>query len=175
MPEKLAEKSAKGPTLKTFIPIEHHFTSFYLSFLFAVNTAAIFSSPCLLLSNTTDIIALDYKTSATHSVVSGLTRAIAVDVHFSLGYIFWSDVSERNIKRSSTDGSGLTTIISGIGVCDGLAVEWRTSQLYWTDSTSDTISVSDLSGNNQRSLLSLGLDEPRDIALDLDSGYHFNQ
>ncbi|XP_044180350.1 low-density lipoprotein receptor-related protein 4-like isoform X2 [Acropora millepora] len=135
--------------------------------------AAICSSPCLLLSNTTDIIALDYKTSATHSVVSGLTRAIAVDVHFSLGYIFWSDVSERNIKRSSTDGSGLTTIISGIGVCDGLAVEWRTSQLYWTDSTSDTISVSDLSGNNQRSLLSLGLDEPRDIALDLDSGVMF--
>ena len=84
-------------------------------------------------------------------------------------------MSEQNIKRSSTDGSGLTTIISGIGVCDGLAVEWRTSQLYWTDTTYDTISLSDLSGHNQRSLLSLGLDEPRDIALDPDSGYHFNQ
>ncbi|XP_067016159.1 low-density lipoprotein receptor-related protein 6-like [Acropora muricata] len=135
--------------------------------------AAICSPPCLLFSNTTDIIALDYKTSAAHSVVSGLTRAIAVDVHFSLGYIFWSDFSEQNIKRSSTDGSGLTTIISGIGVCDGLAVEWRTSQLYWTDTTSNAISVSDLSGNNQRSLISLGIDEPRDIALDPDSGVMF--
>ncbi|XP_044165691.1 low-density lipoprotein receptor-related protein 4-like isoform X3 [Acropora millepora] len=135
--------------------------------------AAICSPPCLLFSNTTDIIALDYKTSAAHSVISGLARAIAVDVHFSLGYIFWSDVSEQNIKRSSTDGSGLTTIISGIGVCDGLAVEWRTSQLYWTDITYDTISLSDLSGNNQRSLLSLGLDKPRDIALDPDSGVMF--
>ena len=151
--------------------IKYSFSSLYLPSLFAVYIAAICSPPCLLFSNTTDIIALDYKTSAAHSVVSGLTRAIAVDVHFSLGYIFWSDVSERNIKRSSTDGSGLTTIISGIGVCDGLAVEWRTSQLYWTDTTSDTISVSDLSGNNQRSLLSLGLDEPRDIVLDPDSGY----
>ena len=175
MPDKMTEKSAKRPTLKTVIPIKQCFISFYLSFSFAVYIAAICSPPCLLFSNTTDIIALDYKTSATHSLVSGLTRAIAVDVHFSLGYIFWSDVSERNIKRSSTDGSSLTTIISGIGFCDGLAVEWRTSQLYWTDTTSDVISVSDLSGNNQRSLISLGLDEPRDIALDPDSGYHFSQ
>jgi len=132
--------------------------------------AAICTPPCLLFSNTTDIIALDYKTSAAHSVVSGLTRAVAIDVHFSLGYIFWSDVLEQNIKRSGIDGSGTTIIISNIGVCDGLAVEWRTSQLYWTDKTHDTISVSDLAGNNQQSLLSLGLDEPRDIALDPDNG-----
>ena len=159
----------------TFISIKYPFISFYLPSFIAVYIAAICSPPCLLFSNTTNIIALDYKSSATHSVVSGLTRAIAVDVHFSLGYIFWSDVSERNIKRSSTGGSGLTTIITGIGVCDGLAVEWRTSQLYWTDTTYDKISVSDLSGNNKRSLLSSGLDEPRDIALDPDSGYYFNQ
>ena len=140
-----------------------------------VYVAAICSPPCLFFSNATDIIALDFKTSATHSVVSGLTRAIAVDVHFSLGYLFWSDVSEQNIKRSSTDGSGIATIINSIGVCDGLAVDWRTSQLYWTDTTYDTISVSDLSGSNRRSFLSLGLDEPRDIVLDPDSGYDFKQ
>ena len=148
MLEKRAEKCAKSPILMTLMQIKYYFSSFYLPSLFAVYIAAICSPPRLLFSNTTDIIALDYKTSAAYSVVSGLTRAIAIDVHFSLGYIFWSDVSERNIKRSSTDGSGLTTIISGIGVCDGLAVEWRTSQVFWTDTTSDTISVSDLSGNN---------------------------
>ena len=148
----------------------HFYLGFFLFSLFSVNTAAICSPPYLLFSNTTDIIALDYKTSAAHSIVSGLTRAIAVDVHFSLGYIFWSDVSEHNIKRSATDGSGLTTIITGTGVVNGLAVEWRTSQLYWTDTTYDTISVSDLSGYNKRSLLSLGPDKPRDIAMDPDSG-----
>ena len=79
-------------------------------------------------------------------------------------------MNERNIKRSGIDGSGVTVIINNIGVCDGLAVEWRASRLYWTDTTFDTISVSDLSGNNRQSLLSLGLDEPRDIALDPDSG-----
>jgi len=103
--------------------------------------------------------------------------AVAVDVHFSLAYLSGSDVIEQKIKRSSTDGSGLTTTISAsvIRVCDALAVEWTTSQLYWTDTTYDTISVSDLSGCNQRSFLSVGLDEPRDIVLDPDSGYHLKQ
>ncbi|PFX23090.1 Low-density lipoprotein receptor-related protein 6 [Stylophora pistillata] len=63
--------------------------------------------------------------------------------------------------------------MSGIYGCEGLAVEWRTSQLYWTDTISDTISISDLNGNNRRTIISSGLDKPRAIALDLDSGYMF--
>ena len=103
-------------------------------------------------------------------MVTGLTRAVALDVHFEKGYIFWSDVFERNIKRSGIDGSSITTIITNVGVCDGLAVQWITSELYWTDTTQDRISKSDLSGNNQQTVLSLGLNEPRDIALDPDKG-----
>ena len=125
----------------------------------------------MLITNTSDVVALDYKTAALTSVVSGLTRAVAIDVHFSLGYIFWSDVTEKNIKRFRIDIASTTTIITGIGVCDGLAVDWRASQLYWTDTTDDTISVSDLDGNNQILLISSGLEEPRAIALDLDNRY----
>ena len=125
----------------------------------------------MLVSNTSDIVAIDYNTAAVHSIISGLTRAVAVDVHFSLGYIFWSDVTEQNIKRFRIDVASTTTIITGIGVCDGLAVDWRASQLYWTDTTYDNISVSDLHGNNQSVLISSGLKEPRGIALDLDERY----
>ncbi|KAL9960419.1 hypothetical protein ACROYT_G033874 [Oculina patagonica] len=132
--------------------------------------AALCSAPCLLVSNTSDIVAIDYKTGAVSPVISGLTRAVAMDVHFSLRYIFWSDVTEKNIKRFRIDVRSTTTIITGIGVCDGLAVDWRSSLLYWTDITYDKISVSDLDGNNQRTLINVGLDKPRGIALDLDSG-----
>ena len=104
-------------------------------------------------------------------MISGLTRAVAIDVHFSLGYIFWSDVKEQNIKRFRVDVASTTTIITGIGVCDGLAVDWRALQLYWTDTTLNTISVSDLDGNNQSRLIYSDLHEPRAIALDLDSRY----
>ena len=126
--------------------------------------------PCLLVSNTSDIIAIDYKASTVTPVVTGLSRAVAIDVHFSLGYIFWSDVTDLNIKRFSIGGS-TTTIITNIGVCGGLAVHWRTSQLYWTDQSHDKISVSDLDGNNRGTLIHSGLDAPRDIALDPDNGY----
>ena len=142
----------------------------FFSFIYGPLIASVCSPPCLLVSNTTDIVAINYQTLAAHSVVSGLTRAVAIDVHFSQGYIFWSDVLERNIKRSGINGLGAMVIINNIGVCDGLAVEWRSSQLYWTDTTNDMISVSDLAGNNQRSLISLKLDEPRDIAVDPDIG-----
>ncbi|KAL9960511.1 hypothetical protein ACROYT_G033979 [Oculina patagonica] len=57
--------------------------------------------------------------------------------------------------------------------CNGLAIEWRSSQLYWTDDGSDTISVSDLEGNNTRILISSSLDEPSGIALDPNNGLMF--
>ena len=135
-----------------------------------MSLANICIPPCLLVSNTSDIIAIDYKASTVTPVVTGLSRAVAIDVHFSLGYIFWSDVSDLNIKRFRIGGS-TTTIITNIGVCSGLAVHWGTSKLYWTDESYDKISVSDLDGNNQGTLIYSGLDAPRDIALDPDNGY----
>jgi len=81
----------------------------------------------LLVLNTTDIVAIDYKTAEVRSIISGLSGAVALDIHFSLGYIFWSDTAERNIKRFRIDVANTTTIITDIGVCNGLAVDWRVS------------------------------------------------
>ena len=110
-------------------------------------------SPCLLVSTTTEIIAFDYNDAIIHSIFSNLSRAVTIDIHFKLGYIFWSDVWEQNIKRAIIDGSNITVLHNNTGYCEGLAVEWRLSQLYWTDTTG-TISMSDLEGNNKRILLS---------------------
>ena len=49
-------------------------------------------------------------------------------------------------------------------------MEWKSSQLYWTDTTNDRISVSDLEGNNTRIVVSIGLDQPRGIVLDPEQG-----
>ena len=130
--------------------------------------------PCLILS-TTDIInsrivALDFDNVTSYQIITGIPRAVAVDVHFSLGYLFWSDVTEKKIKRSCIDGTNMTTTNDNVGVCDGLAVDWISSQLYWTDTTNNTISVSDLEGKNTRILVSAGLDEPRGIVLDPEQG-----
>ena len=125
-------------------------------------------SPCLLLSTTTEIIALDYNNATIYPIILNLTRAVAIDVHFRLGYIFWSDVWEQNIKRANIDGTNITVLHNNIGYCEGLAVEWRSSQLYWTD-RNGTISVSDLEGNNKRVLLS-SQGQLRGIVLDPERG-----
>ncbi|XP_078343000.1 uncharacterized protein LOC144628755 [Oculina patagonica] len=130
------------------------------------------NSSCLLVSTQTEIVALDYNNGTSYPIISNLQRAVAIDIHFSLGYIFWSDFIERNIKRANIDGTNVTEL-HNIGDCFGLAVEWGSSQLYWTDEVRDTISVSDLEGNNTHILISSSLDNPRGIALDPHSGLMF--
>ena len=129
----------------------------------------ICNHPCLLVPSYDQILALDFGNKTSYSVISNLTKAAALDFHHNLGYIFWSDVTEHNIKRLHIQSNSIKTTISGIGVCDGLAVEWRSSKLYWSDTTYDRISISDLDGNNQRTIVSSELEEPRAIALDLDN------
>ena len=126
--------------------------------------------PCLLISTTDAIVALDFDNVTSYQIITGISRAVAVDVHFTLGYIFWSDVNEKKIKRSCIDGANVTTINNNVGVCDGLAVEWKSSHLYWTDTTNNAISISDMEGNNTRILVSASLDEPRGIVLDPEQG-----
>ena len=45
--------------------------------------------------------------------------------------------------------------------------------LFWTDTTTDRIEVTKLDGSHRKVLISHGLDEPRDIALDLVFGYMY--
>jgi len=53
----------------------------------------------------------------------------------------------------------------GLGVPDGLAIDWINNKMYWTDTGRNTFEQSDLNGNSRRILIR-NLDEPRGIALD---------
>ena len=68
--------------------------------------------------------------------------------------------------RSNMNGTSITVIHNDTGNCIGLAVEWNSLQLYWTDLTNDTISVSDFEGNDKHTLISSELDVPYGIVLD---------
>ena len=48
---------------------------------------------------------------------------------------------------------------------DGLAADWVYSHLYWTDTGTNTISMSDFQGNMITVLIKDDLEEPRAIAL----------
>ncbi len=114
---------------------------------------------------------MDFNNGTSYPIISNLAGALAIDIHFSLGYIFWSDYIENNIKRANIDGTNIITVDhSNTGVFAGLAVEWRSMQLYWTDEINKTISVSDLEGNNRRILVSSNLSQPEGITVDPNEG-----
>ena len=52
-----------------------------------------------------------------------------------------------------------------IVTADGLAIDWIYSHLYWTDTGTNTITMSDLDGNLITNIIKDDLEEPRAIAL----------
>uniref|UniRef100_A0A8C2BBN6 Low density lipoprotein receptor-related protein 6 n=1 Tax=Cyprinus carpio TaxID=7962 RepID=A0A8C2BBN6_CYPCA len=110
-------------------------------------------------------------------VVSGLEDAAAVDYVYEQGLIYWSDVSEEAIKRTLFNGSApggvQNTVVSGLASPDGLACDWMGNKLYWTDSETNRIEVSELDGTHRKVLFWQDLDQPRAIALDPARGYMY--
>ena len=53
---------------------------------------------------------------------------------------------------------------------DGLAVDIVGRNLYWTDTGTNKLEVSKLDGSYRKALITTGLDEPRDIILDVNKG-----
>ena len=73
-----------------------------------------------------------------------------------------------SVYRNATSSKLLLSC--NIGVPDGLAIDWVGRNIYWTDTKSDRIEVAKLDGSARKLLIHQGLDQPRDIALDLQHG-----
>ncbi|KAE8613421.1 hypothetical protein XENTR_v10007716 [Xenopus tropicalis] len=135
------------------------------------------ASPLLLYANRRDLRLVDAAGMKGNStvVVSGLEDAAAVDFVFFRGLIYWSDVSEEAIKRIDFNktGSSHDVVISGLLSPDGLACDWLGEKLYWTDSETNRIEVSNLDGSLRKVLFWQELDQPRAIALDPTRGYMY--
>ena len=81
---------------------------------------------------------------------------------------FGTDVSLEKIKRTWVNGSqvSIDVITTGLISPDGLACDWLGNKLYWTDSETNRIEVSNLDGTLRKVLFWHDLDQPRAIALD---------
>ena len=60
-----------------------------------------------------------------------------------------------------------------IVTADGLAIDWIYSHLYWTDTGTNTITMSDMDGNLITNIIRDDLEEPRAIALHPAKGYEY--
>lgn len=120
--------------------------------------------------------------NATVSVIGQLEDAAALDFYFAEELIFWSDAGTEMIKRMrlpsvATSGGGKNSytnvISSGLISPDGLACDWLGKKLYWTDSETNRVEVSNLDGSHRKVLFWKDLDQPRAIALVPNEGLIF--
>lgn len=56
-------------------------------------------------------------------------------------------------------------LVSDIGSPEGLAIDWVSRNIYWTDSTKDTIEVANIETKLRRTLFDTQLVNPRGIAI----------
>ena len=144
--------------------------------LFCHGLFIVTGEPALLLANRKDIRLVNITGSKPNVtvIVNHLDDALAVDFLYEEGYVFWTDINLEMIKRAVINRTQQTTrgiITTGIVSPDGLACDWVSKKLYWTDAETNRIEVSDLDGNFRKVLYWQRLDQPRAIALDPFHGY----
>ena len=108
----------------------------------------------------------------TSVLAKGLEDAIAVAYHYQDQLLFWTDVSLGKILRKSLKGdSKVETVVSvGLSRSEGIAIDWVTKKIYWTDSHLKLIEIVNLDGTQRSVLFWDNLDQPRAIVVDPSHG-----
>jgi len=101
--------------------------------------------PSLIFAHKTDMRKLDLDRLNMEPILNTTTRSsCALDYDFKRSTLFWSDVMEEKIYSISLAGGQRSVVVEeGVVTADGLAVDWVHFHLYWTDTGTNTISVSD--------------------------------
>lgn len=125
------------------------------------------AEPIVYFSNRKDIRTLTKDGQNYEVAVSQLKGVVSFDFHIRENFIYMADAIDESIKRAEIGKPNSTEVVlKNIHTPDGLAVDWVTGKLYWTDTGYKTIEVADLDGKHNTDLLAVGLSEPRAIALD---------
>lgn len=73
----------------------------------------------------------------------------------------------KAITRAFINGSQVERIIEfGLHSPEGLAVDWVSHNIYWTDMGSKRIELARLNGSSRKVLLWRNINDPRSLALD---------
>lgn len=56
-------------------------------------------------------------------------------------------------------------MLTDIGSPEGISIDWVSRNIYWTDSTKDTLEVANLDSKRRKIIVSEGLVNPRGVAV----------
>ncbi|XP_029038470.2 low-density lipoprotein receptor-related protein 6 isoform X1 [Osmia bicornis bicornis] len=127
-------------------------------------------SPTLLFVTQKDIkMANASRTNKVTTIIKDLSEGAAIDFYFEHDLVCWSDSGLEIIQCVQTNGThmGERTIVvnSSLISPDGLACDWYTGKLYWTDGEKNRIEVTSIDGRHRKVLFWTDIYQPRAIAL----------
>lgn len=107
--------------------------------------------------------------SSIETIAKDLPEAGALDFFYEKQLVCWTDQSLQRIqcmKMNGTHSNATQNVISsGLDKPEGIAIDWYTDKIYWTDGETNRIEVATLNGKYQKVLFWSDLDQPRAIAL----------
>ncbi|KAG8174493.1 hypothetical protein JTE90_006651 [Oedothorax gibbosus] len=131
------------------IPLRYFPDIFFICFffLFPVNLAAD-NSASLLYCNYQQLCMYNLHTQKDGVVVNDLSDCYAVDYHFEKSIVFWS--TEKKIYRSQ---NGTKTAVVESVESFGIAVDWLSDLVYWTNIQEKSVEVAKLDGSERRTVI----------------------
>lgn len=126
-------------------------------------------SPTLLFATDTDIrMANISRANKVTTIVKDLSEGTALDFYYERGLVCWSDSGDEVIQCVRVNGNyeKMTIVKSSLISPDGLACDWFTGKLYWTDSEKKRLEVTSINEQYQKVLFWTNVSQPRAIALD---------
>jgi len=102
-------------------------------------------------------------------IVKDLSEGAALDFYYEQGLICWSDSNLEIIQcvqyNGTHTGERKLLVNSSLISPDGLACDWYTGKLYWTDGEKNRIEVISIDGHHRKVLFWTDIYQPRAIAL----------
>ncbi|KAL1489546.1 hypothetical protein ABEB36_013499 [Hypothenemus hampei] len=102
------------------------------------------------------------------AIIKNYTYISPIDFHYDQKKICWADHELESIQCCVLNGlnaENKTVIMTGVLIPDGLAIDWLTNNIYWTDTETNRIEVATLEGKHRKVLFWTDIDQPRAVVV----------
>ena len=102
-------------------------------------------------------------------ITTGLETPFSIALDLMHGKMYWTDWGTRKIQRANLNGLQVEDLIdrtTGLEGPTGIALDLTRGKMYWMDEGTEKIQRANLNGSQVEDLITTGLEQPLDIALD---------